>query len=287
MEIASRSHGGRRKIVLRTDNQNVLSLVDRDRLRSTVVWRMLPALNLIFFRYKVDVSPVYFRSERNLFEDGLAPWSRREIGDWSSQGGATRIEATPQSWEGMALPYGPIVGIGHHTNTFSILGNALNPPPRSYNYRVCEWRPSHYAVSGVLGNWAYPLSVITYSMYGVRDLLVSRPSRPLSVIGGKDIFTFMGFCDEWGAIHDFRRTSSQRSSRYDAIIVPFLFSRRGGFCTMEITDVNRYRLKGRSLGIVLGGILRRRYYAPPVLYGPFQRGDPHMTGLLSLGRTCI
>ena len=119
----------------------------------------------------------------------------------------------------MSLPYNPESGTEPPPNTFALLGQVLRFF-RSYNYRFCEWRPSHFAAAGVLGNWGVPVFSEQVLGASIRDLLVRRASHPLALIGDKDIFLLIGFCASWGEILDLRRTVAHRSVRYAAMIAP-------------------------------------------------------------------
>ena len=131
----------------------------------------------------------------------------------------TEVDASHRLWAGMSLSYNPDSDVDPPPNTFAILGHILHFP-RPYNYRVCGWRPSHFAVSGVLGNWGVPVFSDQVMYLGIPDLLVRMESHPLASIGDKHIFLLIGYCMSWAWILDFRRTVSRRSIRYAAMIVP-------------------------------------------------------------------
>ena len=92
---------------------------------------------------------------------------------------------------------------------------------RPYNYRVCEWRPSRFAVPSVIENWGVPVSSDQIVDLGIHDLLVRWTDRPLSAIGIKDIFGIIGYCASSAEILDFRSTASQRPIRYASMVAPF------------------------------------------------------------------
>ena len=139
-------------MALCADNQNALRWAELARSNSPVACRIRRALNLFFLQIKVDVLPVYVRSGQNLFADGLTRCAKDEIDDWALQEGTTQIDAATQLWAGMSRSYNPNLDVGSPRNIFAFLGNILHFY-RHYNYRICEWRPSHYDVTSVLGNW--------------------------------------------------------------------------------------------------------------------------------------
>ena len=114
------------------------------------------ALNAFFIQNEIDVSPVYISSERNIVADGLTRWSHTEVENWASPERMTQIDGVTRLWAGMGFSYNPDTNISPPPNTFALLGYILHFI-RSYNYRVCDWRQSHYAVANVLGNWGVPV----------------------------------------------------------------------------------------------------------------------------------
>ena len=135
------------------------------------------------------------------------------------------VDDASRLWAGVTSSYNPDSEVTPPPNTFALLGHILHFF-RSYNYRVREWRPSNFAVAIVIENWGVPVFIDQVLDSGIHDLLVRRSPRPLSLLGDKDIFILIGHCGSWAEILDFRRTASQRSVRYAAMIVPFWL--RGG-----------------------------------------------------------
>ena len=133
-----------------------------------------------------------------MFSDGLTCWSKGELGDWASLEGMTEVDAESRFWAGMSLSYNPDSDVDPPPITFAILGQILRYS-RSYNYRVCEWRPCHFAVAGVLENWGAPVFIDHVMGVGIHDLLARMESRPLSAIGDNDIF-----CSSLTACHGMR-----------------------------------------------------------------------------------
>ena len=157
---------------------------------------VLRPLNVFCIQSEIDVSPVYIRSEHNIVADGLTRWSHAELEDWVSQEGMAQIDGDIRLWAGMGLSYNPDTNSEPPPKTFALLGHILDFS-RPYNYRVCEWRPSHYAVANVMGGWGIPVSPDQILGIATHDLLVRRASHPLSVIGDKDIFMLIGYCSSW------------------------------------------------------------------------------------------
>ena len=104
----------------------------------------------------------------------------------------TQIDGAPRLWTGMGLSYNHDANSEPPPNTFAILGHVLHFL-RSYNYRVCEWRPSHSPAGNVMGNWGVPVYSDQVLDIGVRDMLARRDSHPLSAIGDKDILILIGY----------------------------------------------------------------------------------------------
>lgn len=71
-------------------------------------------------------------------------------------------------------------------NTFALIGQILHFL-RSYDYMVCDGRPSHFASASFLENWDVPVFIDQLLDVGVRDFLARRVSHSLSVIRGDDI----------------------------------------------------------------------------------------------------
>ena len=178
---------GRLNVALWADNQNVLIWVDRVRSHSPAANQILRSINKFFLRNKVDVSPAYVRSGSNLFPDGLTRWTPGEVELWVNSEGMTQIDATAQLWAAMELSYDLSPDAERPPNTFALLGHILHFC-RSYNYRVCEWRPFHYSVASVLGNWGVPVFSDQILDRDLHDLLARRSPHPLPVIWGDDIF---------------------------------------------------------------------------------------------------
>ena len=180
---------------------------------------ILNALNLFCIRTEMGVFPVYVRSEHNIADDGLTRWPHTDLNDWASHEGMTQIDGASRLWAGMGLSYNPDADGESPPNTFALLGYVLHFL-RSYNYRVCEWRPSHFAGADILENWGVPVFSDQIPDVAARDILVRRSSHPLSPIGDKDIVILIGYCSSWSEIMDFRRTVATKSSRYAAMIAP-------------------------------------------------------------------
>ena len=155
-----------------------------------------------------------------MFADGLTRWSQVELDEWVSSEDMVEVDAVSRLWANMSLSYNPDSEATPPPTTFAISVHVLHFL-RSYNYRVCECRPSHFAVAGVMGRWDVPVFSDQVLDAAIHDLLVSRASHPMELIGDIDIFLLIGFCASLSEILDFRRTVSQRSARYAAMIVPF------------------------------------------------------------------
>ena len=160
-------------------------------------------------------------SDHYSYADGLTRWSHPQLEDWVSSEGMTQVDADSRLWEGMSLSYNPDAEASPPHNTYIALLGDIMHFFRSYNYRVCEWRPSHYVVASILENWGSPVYSDRILDIAIHDLLARRASRPMSVIGANDIFLLIWYCSSWAAILDCRRTVSQRSIRYDSMIAPF------------------------------------------------------------------
>ena len=220
MAITSRAAGGARNIALRTDDQNVLSWAEHARSHSTASNRVLEALNMFCLQNEVGAFPAYVRSERDIFADGVTRRPHVKLADWASHEGMTQVAASPRLWAGMSLSYNPDMDVNPPPNTFALIGHILHFL-RPYNYRVCDWRPSHFALASVLEYWGVPVFIDQILAVGIRDFLVRLESHPISSIGRNDIFMLIGYCVSWAVILDFRRTVSQRDMRYAAAIAPF------------------------------------------------------------------
>ena len=108
----------------------------------------------------------------------------------------TQVDATSQLWAEMSLSYNPDDEAEPPPNTFAIMGQVLHFY-KSYNYKICEWRPGHYAVASVMGNWSIPVfcdQLVNLELY---EHMSSRLSQPISVIGEEDIFLLIGLCTSW------------------------------------------------------------------------------------------
>ena len=154
MAVAVWCRGGTRNVVLCTDNQNVLRWVELAKTQSPVANRILRVINIPRLHYNVDIFPAYVRSEHNIFADGMARWGPGEVEQWAKSEGMTPIGATAQLWAEMELSYNPDMDAEQPPNTFALLGRILHFY-KSYDYKICEWRPSHYSVAIVLGTWGY------------------------------------------------------------------------------------------------------------------------------------
>ena len=187
LAVAFWSRGGARNVVLCTDNQNVLSWVEQAKSHSPVANRILRAINFFCLDTLVGILPVYVSSEHNLFADGLTRGPPGEIDQWALAEGMAPVDAVAQLWAGMALSYNPAMGAIPTSNTSALLGNVLHFY-KSYNYKICEWRPSHYAVAGICENWGIPVYSDHVMDMNIRNLLARRVSHPLSVVGEDDIF---------------------------------------------------------------------------------------------------
>ena len=222
MAIMIWSSDGDRNVAQCADNQNVLSWAEKAISLShlSVPNRTLKASDAFCPSRGEEVFLAYVRGDHIAYADGLTGWSRPQLEYWVSSEGMAHVDAASRLWEGMSLPYNLSTGESLPPITFSLLGHIMHFF-RSYNYRVCEWRPSHYAVASVLENWGAPVYSDQILDIAVHDILVRRASRPMSVIGDSDIFLLIGYCNSWAEILDFRRTVLRRSVRYDAMIVPF------------------------------------------------------------------
>ena len=209
-----------RHVLLCTDNQNVLNWVSHAKSYSPVENRILRTLNLFCLNNCIDVLPAYVRSEHNIIADGLARWSTEETKRWSVSESMTQVEPTAQLWTDMALPYDPTDESASLPNTFALLSSVLHFY-KSHNYKICEWRPGHYAVAGVLENWGVPVFSDQVMNPELHEHLSRRVAQPFREIQTDDIFLLVGLCTSAYEIQDFRRTASQRSVRYAAMVAPF------------------------------------------------------------------
>lgn len=87
-------------------------------------------------RYQVEVLPVYVRSERNIFADGLTRRSQITLYSWSTPEGMGSVNAVDQFWAHLSIPFNthplaPIV-----PGAFAILGDVLLFPQRFPRCRV-------------------------------------------------------------------------------------------------------------------------------------------------------
>ena len=105
--------------------------------------------------------PAYVRSGHNMYADGLTRWPHSQLEDWVSIDGIMQVDAASRLWAGMSPSHNPDADVSPPPNTFALLGNIMRFF-RPYNYRVCEWRPSHYAVASILENWGAPSTVIKF-----------------------------------------------------------------------------------------------------------------------------
>ena len=192
MAIMTWAQLGARNIVLCTDNMNVLRWVEHARPHSPISNRILRALNAFCLLHGVDVLPVYVRSEHNVFSDGITRWTQGELTDWAHVEGMVEVDAVSRLWANMALSYNPSTESEPLPNTFAILALVLHFF-RAYNYRVCEWRPSHFAIASVLENWGVPVFSDQILDVHIHDLLVRNASHAFHLIGDKDIFLLVGF----------------------------------------------------------------------------------------------
>ena len=98
----------------------------------------------------------------------------------------TKIDPTTQLWAEMALSYDPSPDAERPPKTFALLGYVLHFY-RAYNYRICEWRPGHYAVASVIENWGVPVFIDRIPDQDLHDRLSRRVSHSLPAIGEDDI----------------------------------------------------------------------------------------------------
>ena len=220
MAILIWSLGGRRNIALCADNQNVLSWAERARPNAPTPNRILRPINLFCRTHRVDVLPLYVRSDRNLSADGLTRRSQHGVDAWSTREGMTRVNAGEKLWGNMTLSQDPILMVEHTPNPRAMIGRILRSP-RHYNRGICECRPSNYDVAGILENWGIPVfcdHVIESASY---DLPERRAPHPVPVIGDKDVFLLIASSDARSEIGVRRRTFARRRPRYSATISPF------------------------------------------------------------------
>ena len=90
-----------------TDDRNVVRWVERDRSHSPAPNRILKAANRPPLQREVVLFPVYVRSERNMFANGLTKWSKIELEGWLAQEGAAQVDASSRLWAEMSLSYNP------------------------------------------------------------------------------------------------------------------------------------------------------------------------------------
>ena len=155
MAVTLREGFGGRNIVLRTDNQNVLSCVEHARSHSPVASRILRVIKRFCSGRHFDIMRVYVRSDR-IVADGLTRWTDEDLNQWDLNEGATPVGGAARLRVVMGLSVRPASSEGEPSpNTFAIMGLA----PHfllAYNYQICEWRPINYAVASFLENWGPP-----------------------------------------------------------------------------------------------------------------------------------
>ena len=104
--------------------------------------------------------------------------------------------------------------------TFAILGGILTFFRRCRRYRICEWRPSNFALSGILGNRGLPSYVDQVVETEVFNIPRVNAQQPIGMIEDRDVFILVGCCKSWRGICDFRLSAAQRQPRYAAMITP-------------------------------------------------------------------
>ena len=240
--------GGARNVALCTDNQNGPRWVEQAKAQSPGANRILWVINLFCLNNKVDILPAYVRSERNLFADGLTRWAPGEVDQWAKSEGTTPIDAAAKLWAEMALSYNPDMVADRQPSTFALLGHIAHLY-KSYDYKISERRPIHYAVASVLGIWGAPAFSDQVLDVDIQNMLARRFSHPLSAIGEDDVALLIGLCATWGEIQDFRHTVSRKSIRYAAMISPFWL--RGG--TQSELWTSRTSIDSALTGVPLAG----------------------------------
>ena len=178
------------------------------------------ALNHFRLNHNVDVTPAYVRSERNILSGGLTRRPEHGVDDWPSQEEMVRVNAADELWAHTSLPYDKVPLGAKVPGEFAILAEILHFLQILPRYRVCEWRPSNFALSGLLEYWGVPVIFDQLIERGVYDILVLHTLQPTTSSGDRDVFLSVGRCKSWGAIVDFRLTLSLRFPRYAAIVAP-------------------------------------------------------------------
>ena len=141
--------------------------------------------------------------------------------DWVSSEGMKQVDAASGLGKACQCPTTRTdVKASPSPNAFALLGR-IPHFFRSCNYRVCEWRPSHYDVASILENWGFPVYSDQILDIAIHDILARRASLPMSVIYDNDIFFLIWYCHSWAEIQDYRRTVFHRLVRYAAVILPF------------------------------------------------------------------
>ena len=86
-------HNKVRRIILRTDNVNEFSWLERARSKQGTVCRILRAFLQWCVTNDVEAIPLDIRSGRNLSAGGLKRWNDKEIPNWAAVRGMNRINA--------------------------------------------------------------------------------------------------------------------------------------------------------------------------------------------------
>ena len=143
-----------RHIIRCAANQNVFRWVSKSKAQLGAPNRIIRRLVGYSIREKIDVSPAYLRSARNLTADGLTRWADAEVSAWLHDQRMQQA-AVPLDWlQGLDL----LTNLPDErplTNSQALLH--LMDFFKTSNNRVFEWRPGCYTTASLLASWGIPL----------------------------------------------------------------------------------------------------------------------------------
>ena len=99
----------------------------------------------------------------------------------------TIVDPTEEMRRDMALSYNATPLVPTIPNAFALLADVVHFSPR-YNHRAFEWRPSHYAVAGILANWGFPALCAQMLERRAYEMLVRKTTHGISLIQGRDVY---------------------------------------------------------------------------------------------------
>ena len=120
-----------------------------------------------------------------------------------------RVEVS-SSRRTMPPTYRPCQLGGPKLNASALLASLLEFY-RTYPYRLCEWRPGMYSISGALGDWGVPSYFPPIRDRGLFQQLVHRAAHPLCEFGAAISFGKL-------RIGDFRAEVAPRLPRYSVLL---------------------------------------------------------------------